>query len=64
MSQFDPATIATMRTVLQEAAKELGATPATQAKMAETLTRRAAQSPMSREELKEVALEAGRTPAP
>jgi acetyl-CoA acetyltransferase len=31
--------------------------------MAETMTRRAAESGVSREELKEVALEAGRVPA-
>jgi hypothetical protein len=64
MSKFDQATIATMRAVLQEAAEELDATTATQAKMAESLTRRAAERSTSREELKEVALEAGRTPAP
>ena len=63
MTTFDQDTISTLRDVLREAAEELGATTATQAKMAETLTRRAAESRVSREELKEVALEAGRVPA-
>jgi hypothetical protein len=63
MTTFDQDTISTLRDVLREAAEELGATTATQAKMAETLTRRAAESGVSREELKELALEAGRVPA-
>jgi hypothetical protein len=63
MSKFDQATITTLRDVLKEAAQELGATIATQAKMAETLTRRAKENRVSREELKEIALEAGRIPA-
>jgi purine-nucleoside phosphorylase len=64
MSQFDQQTIAMMRSVLSEVAQELGARPATQAKIAETLTRKAAERQTSRDELKEIALEAGRTPAP
>jgi hypothetical protein len=63
MTTFDQDTISTLRDVLREAAEELGATTATQAKMAETLTRRAAERRISREELKEAALEAGRVPA-
>jgi hypothetical protein len=55
-------TIRTLRAVLDEAAKELKASPATQAKMAEMILRRAAFG-VSREELKEVAIEAGRVPA-
>ena len=55
-------TIKTLRAVLDEAAKELKASPATQAKMAEMILRRAAFG-VSREELKEVAIEAGRVPA-
>lgn len=54
--------IRTLRAVLDEAARELKATPATQAKMAEMILRRAALG-VSREELKEVAIEAGRIPA-
>lgn len=64
MRTFDQQTIATMRAVLEEAARELGATTATQAKMAEAVTQRAAESRASREELKRAALKAGRTPAP
>ena len=63
MNKFDQTTITTLRDVLREAAEEVGATSATQAKMAEALTRRAAERCVSREELKEVALEAGQTPA-
>jgi hypothetical protein len=63
MTTFDQDTISTLRDVLREAAEELGATTATQAKMAETLTRRAAERRVSREELKQAALEAGRVPA-
>jgi hypothetical protein len=63
MNRFDQQTIATMRAVLQEAAQELHATPATQAKIAETLVLKAAEGDVSREELKDTALEAGRTPA-
>jgi hypothetical protein len=55
-------TIRTLRAVLDEAAKELKASPATQAKMAEMILRRAAFG-VSREELKELAIEAGRVPA-
>jgi len=62
MHQFDQPTITTLRDVLREAAAEVSATTATEVKMAETLTRRAADSRVSREEIKEVALEAGRTP--
>ena len=54
--------IRTLRAVLDEAARELKASPATQAKMAEMILRRAAFG-VSREELKEVAIEAGRVPA-
>jgi hypothetical protein len=64
MKKFDPATIATMRSVLEETAQELSASTATRAKMAEMLTRTAAERSASREELREVALEAGRVPAP
>jgi hypothetical protein len=53
-----------MRSVLSEVAQELGATTATQAKIAEMLTRKAVEREISREELKKAALEAGRTPAP
>jgi hypothetical protein len=56
MTKFDEATITTLRDVLRQAAEQLGATIATQAKMAETLTRRAAESRVSCEELNEVAL--------
>ena len=61
--KIDQTTITTLRDVLREAAEEVGATTATQAKMAEALTRRAAERRVTREELKEVALEAGQTPA-
>jgi hypothetical protein len=54
--------IRTLRAVLDEAARELKASPATQAKMAEMILRRAAPG-VSREELKEVAIEAGKIPA-
>jgi hypothetical protein len=54
--------IRTLRAVLDEAARELKASPATQAKMAEMILRRAALG-VSREELKEVAIEAGKIPA-
>ena len=63
MNKFDQATVIALRDVLREAAEEVGATIATQAKMAEALTRRAAESRVSRGELKEIALEAGRLPA-
>ena len=63
MRTFDKQMIETMRAVLREAAQELSATTATQAKMAEAVTRRAAESAVSREELKDAALEAGRIPA-
>lgn len=64
MDNFDRTTIVTMRSVLQEAAQELGANMATQAKMAETLTRTARDPNVSREQLKAAALESGREPAP
>jgi hypothetical protein len=64
MTKFDQDTVVLMRAVLRETASELNATPATQAKMAETLTRRAAETRATREELRKAALEAGRTPAP
>jgi hypothetical protein len=54
--------IRTLRAVLDEAARELKASPATQAKMAEMILRSAALG-VSREELKEVAIEAGKIPA-
>jgi hypothetical protein len=54
--------IRTLRAVLDEAARELKASPATQAKMAEMILRRAALG-VSREELMEVAIEAGKIPA-
>ena len=63
MNKFDQATVTTLRDVLREAAEEVGATTATQAQMAEALTRRAAERRVSRDELKLVALEAGRVPA-
>lgn len=64
MNRFDPEVLSTLRTVLDEAAQELRSTPATRAKMAETLVRRAAEGHVSREELKDTALQAGQTPAP
>ena len=63
MKNFDQATVTTLRDVLKEAADEVGATTATQAKMAQALTLRAAESRASRDELKEVALDAARLPA-
>jgi hypothetical protein len=56
MSKFDQAA------TLRDAAQELGATTSIQAKMAEALIHRAAESRPSREELMEAALETGRTP--
>lgn len=63
MKMLDQETRATLRAVLAEAAQELKATPATQAKMAETLVRKVAEGDVSREELKVTAIEAGKTPA-
>lgn len=63
MNGLDQEIIATLRAVLAEVAHELRATPATQAKMAEWLVRRAAERDVTREELKDTALQAGRTPA-
>jgi hypothetical protein len=51
-----------MRAVLDEAARELIVSPATQAKMAETIVLKAAEG-ASREALKAAALEAGKVPA-
>ena len=63
MNIFDRETISIMRAVLQEVAKEIYVTSATQAKMAEQIVRRATVGG-SRDELKAVAIEAARTPAP
>lgn len=63
MNTLDQETLATLRAVLAEAAQELKATPATQAKMAETLVRKVAEGDISREDLKVTAIEAGKTPA-
>lgn len=51
-----------LRAVLDEAAREIGPSAATQAKMAETIVVRAADG-ATREELKAAALEAAKTPA-
>jgi hypothetical protein len=51
-----------MRSVLDEAVRELVPSTATQAKMAETIVRMAAGG-ADREELKAAALEAAKTPA-
>jgi hypothetical protein len=51
-----------MRAVLDEAAREIKPTTATQAKMAETIVVRAAEG-ATREELKAAALQLGKTPA-
>ncbi len=45
-----------MRAVLEEAAQELNSSQATQAKMAETIMRKAAEGDVSREELKDIAM--------
>ena len=60
---FDQETVETMRSVLEEAAKELNPSQATQAKMAQTIMHRAAQGDASRDELKTAAIEAGEIPA-
>ncbi len=52
-----------MRAVLEEAAQELNSSQATQAKMAETIMRKAADGDVSREELKDIAVDAGTTAA-
>jgi hypothetical protein len=62
-NKFDEETLATMRAVLEEAAQELNPSQATQAKMAQTIMHKAAEGDVSREELKETAIEAGETPA-
>jgi len=54
--------ISMMRAVLDEAVSELVVSPATQAKMAETIVAQAAKG-ASREELKIAAIEAARVPA-
>jgi hypothetical protein len=59
---FDKNTISTMRAVLDEAAKALNVTPATQAKMAQEVVLKAANG-ASRDELKAIAMQAGKTPA-
>jgi hypothetical protein len=51
-----------LRAVLDEAAREIGPSTATQAKMAETIVVRAAAG-ATREELKAAALEVAKTPA-
>lgn len=51
-----------LRAVLDEAAREIRPSTATQAKMAETIVVRAADG-ATREELKAAALEAAKTPA-
>ena len=51
-----------MRAVLDEAAREIKPTTATQATMAETIVVRAAEG-ATREELKAAALQLGKTPA-
>ena len=62
-NKFDQETVATMRAVLEEAAQELNPSQATQAKMAETIMRKASQGDASREELKDAAMKAGEKPA-
>ena len=62
-NNFDRETLATMRAVLEEAAQELNPSQATQAKMAQTIMHKAAEGDVSREELKETAIEAGEKPA-
>lgn len=51
-----------LRAVLDEAAREIGPSAATQAKMAQTIVVRAAEG-ATREELKAAAIEAAKTPA-
>ncbi|MGY3696090.1 hypothetical protein ACVIGA_006170 [Bradyrhizobium sp. USDA 3240] len=51
-----------MRSVLEEAARELSVSVATQTKMAQTIVMRAAAGD-TRAELKSAALETGKTPA-
>jgi hypothetical protein len=62
-NNFDHETLVTLRAVLEEAAQELNPSQATQAKMAQTIMRRAAEGDVSREELKTTAIAAGRAPA-
>jgi len=62
-NNFDQETLATMRAVLEEAAQELNPSQATQAKMAQTIMRKAAEGDVSREELKNTAIKAGQAPA-
>jgi hypothetical protein len=63
MNILDGETISIMRAILQEVAKELDVTQATQAKMAEQIIRNATVGG-SREEMKNIAIEAARIPAP
>jgi len=63
MKKFDQDVVATLRAVLAEAAQELQATTATQAKIAQTLLLKAAEGDATRQELKDTALQAGRIPA-
>ena len=63
-NKFDQQTVATMRAVLEEAAQELHPSQATQAKMAQTIMHKAAEGDVSREELKDIAIDAGTKPAP
>ncbi len=63
-NKFDQETLATMRAVLEEAAQEINPSQATQAKMAETIMRKTAEGDVSREELKDIAVDAGTKPAP
>ena len=60
---FDHETVETMRAVLEEAAKELNPSQATQAKMAQTIMHKASQGDVSREELKDAAMKVGEKPA-
>ena len=52
----------TMRCVLDEAARELSVSPATQTKMAQVIVSKAAEG-ASRVEIKAAALKTGKTPA-
>lgn len=60
---FDQETVETMRAVLEEVARELNPSQATQAKMAQTIMRKASQGDVSRDELKDAAMRAGEKPA-
>ncbi len=62
MAQFDKKTISILRAVLDETANELNVTTATQAQMAQALVYKAAEG-ATRDELKLVAIKAGRKPA-